>query len=169
MKPSSPNWEISVQLLHQPRRLYIFAIERFVCQLYLPKTTFTKVKDLRWLLFRKKQAVWKTSSNTRRSAWRDSACLLSSYGLEQQPSMDGNVKKMNGNLSWHSYRQHPRPSSSTWNATVLRNVVPTTDVSVAKAGLKCTDLCTCSEDEICYNVGDDFVKKFDDSSDEDDE
>ena len=45
-----------------------------------------------------------------------------------------------------------------------------TDVSVAKAGLKCTDLCTCSEEEeICYNVGDDLVKQFDDSSDEDDE
>ena len=34
----------------------IDAIERFVCQLYLPKTTFTKVKDLRWRLFCKKQA-----------------------------------------------------------------------------------------------------------------
>ena len=87
--------------------------------------------------------VWKTSSNTRRTAWRDSACLLSSYCLEQQPSTkswpcrrqiptDENVKKMNGNVSWHSYRQHPRPSSNSWNATVLRNVVPTTDVSVAK-------------------------------------
>ena len=38
-----------------------------------------------------------------------------------------------------------------------------------RAGFKCTDLCTCSEDEICYNVGDDLVKQFDDSSDEDDE
>ena len=34
----------------------IDAIEKFVCQLYLPKATFTKVKDIRWWLFCKKQA-----------------------------------------------------------------------------------------------------------------
>ena len=39
-----------------PTTEIIDAIEKFVCQLYLPKTTFTKVKDLRWWLFRKKQA-----------------------------------------------------------------------------------------------------------------
>lgn len=31
-------------------------IERFVCRLYLLKTDITTVKDLRWFLFRKKQA-----------------------------------------------------------------------------------------------------------------
>ena len=30
--------------------------EKFVCQLYLPKTSITTVKELRWFLFRKKQA-----------------------------------------------------------------------------------------------------------------
>ena len=32
------------------------AIEKFVCQLYIPKTTMTEVKELRWWLFRKKLA-----------------------------------------------------------------------------------------------------------------
>ena len=32
------------------------AIEKLVCQFYLPKTTITEVKELRWWLFRKKQA-----------------------------------------------------------------------------------------------------------------
>ena len=32
------------------------AIQKLVCQLYLPKTTITEVKELRWGLFRKKQA-----------------------------------------------------------------------------------------------------------------
>lgn len=31
-------------------------IERFVCNLYLPNTQFTQVKDVRWWLFKKKQA-----------------------------------------------------------------------------------------------------------------
>ena len=32
------------------------AIEKFVCELYVPNTSLTMVKDLRWWLFRKKQA-----------------------------------------------------------------------------------------------------------------
>ena len=32
------------------------AIEKFVCELYVPKTPVSTVKDLRWWLFRKKQA-----------------------------------------------------------------------------------------------------------------
>ena len=31
-------------------------VERFVCQLYLQKTSIDTVKELRWFLFRKKQA-----------------------------------------------------------------------------------------------------------------
>ena len=33
-----------------------YAIEKLVCQLYLPKTKISSLKDLRWLLFRRKQA-----------------------------------------------------------------------------------------------------------------
>ena len=32
------------------------AIENFVCELYVSKTSLSSVKDLRWWLFRKKQA-----------------------------------------------------------------------------------------------------------------
>ena len=31
-----------------------YAIEKLVCQLYLPKTKISSLKDLRWVLFRKK-------------------------------------------------------------------------------------------------------------------
>ena len=31
-------------------------VERFVCQLYIQKTDIATVKELRWFLFRKKQA-----------------------------------------------------------------------------------------------------------------
>lgn len=34
----------------------VAGIEKLVCKLYQPTTKLTKVKDLRWLLFRKKQA-----------------------------------------------------------------------------------------------------------------
>ena len=39
-----------------PTEDVIAGIEKLVCKLYQPATTLTKVKDLRWLLFRKKQA-----------------------------------------------------------------------------------------------------------------
>ena len=32
------------------------AIEKLICKLYVPNTTITTVKDLRWWLFKKKQA-----------------------------------------------------------------------------------------------------------------
>lgn len=40
----------------QPTARAIAVIEKLVCQLYQPKTLVSCVKDLRWLLFRKKQA-----------------------------------------------------------------------------------------------------------------
>ena len=33
----------------------LYAIEKLVCQLYLPKTKISSLKDLRWLLFQRKQ------------------------------------------------------------------------------------------------------------------
>ena len=40
----------------QPTSSTIAAIEKLVCQLYQPKTHISRVKDMRWFLFRKKQA-----------------------------------------------------------------------------------------------------------------
>lgn len=40
----------------QPSPSTVAGIEKLVCRLFLPKTRLSKVKDLRWLLFRKKQA-----------------------------------------------------------------------------------------------------------------
>ena len=43
----------------------IKAIEKFVCELYVPKTPLSTVKDLRWWLFRKKWAQSETATNPR--------------------------------------------------------------------------------------------------------
>ena len=51
MKPSSPIKLGNLCTTVTPTTETIVAIERFVCQLHLPKTTFTKVKDLRWWLY----------------------------------------------------------------------------------------------------------------------
>ncbi len=43
------------QVDHQSEQTFA-AIEKFVCLLYQPRTTITTVKELRWFLFKKKQA-----------------------------------------------------------------------------------------------------------------
>ena len=40
----------------QPSAETMAAIEKLICKLYVPNTTITTVKDLRWWLFKKKQA-----------------------------------------------------------------------------------------------------------------
>ena len=51
------------------------AIEKFVCELYVPKTSLSTVKDLRWWLFHNKQA--QSEGQSRDSYYRISAvnCL----------------------------------------------------------------------------------------------
>ena len=39
------------------------AIEKLICKLYVPNTTITTVKDLRWWLFKKKQAQFLSPRN----------------------------------------------------------------------------------------------------------
>lgn len=41
------------------------ALEHFLCQLYIPQTQVTDVKDLRWWLFKKKQAQSKSLPPTK--------------------------------------------------------------------------------------------------------
>ena len=40
----------------KPTEEMLASLEKFVCQLYLPKTHIYSLKDLRWWLFKKKQA-----------------------------------------------------------------------------------------------------------------
>ena len=160
MKPSSPNWEISVQRLHQPQTPLM---------LYLQKTTFTKVKDLRWWLFRKKQAQSERLPPT--LAALHEGILRAHY----QVMVWNNDRVLNPDL--------PPPDTYRWERKedewqpVITQLSPVPEAIIQlvkcnfvkercfnnrcqcrKAGLKCTDLCTSSEEEeLCYNVDDDLV------------
>ena len=57
-------------------------IERFVCQLYLPRTDITTAKELKWFLFKKKQAQSDKLPPTQ-AAPSYTACPFSIAGLEQ--------------------------------------------------------------------------------------
>ena len=69
MKPDGQNlviqkWMLPESLVFRPLvkgnedsgNEIVKAIEKFVCELYVPKTSLSTMKDLRWWLFRKKLA-----------------------------------------------------------------------------------------------------------------
>ena len=157
------------------------AIEKFVCQLYLPKTTFTKVKELRWWLFRKKQAQSERLPPTQ--AALHEAILRAHY----QVMVWNNDRVPNPEL--------PSPENYGWERNedewlpVMTQLPPAPKAIIQlvkcscakercssnrcqcrKAGLNCTDLCTCSdEEEPCHNVfsdGDHLEQDEDGSDDE---
>jgi len=160
----------------------IASIETFVCQLYLPMTTFTKVKELRWWLFKKKQAQSERLPPTQ--AALHEAILRAHYQL----IVCNHDRAPNPEL--------PPPESYGWERNadeylpVMTKLPPAPEAIIQlvkcncakqrcsdnrcqcrKAGLKCTDLCTCSDDdESCSNIEDedDHLEQTDgDSSDED--
>ena len=154
------------------------AIENFVCQLYLTNTNFTKVKDARWWLFRKKQAQSERLPPT--EAALHEAVLRAHY----QAMVWNNDKVANPEL--------PSPQSYGWMMEenrwlpVMTKLPPAPDAVIhlvkcgcvkrrcetnqcqcRKAGLNCTDLCSCFDsEEKCEN--EQQIDFMDDSDDDDD-
>ena len=58
-------------------------LEKFVCQLYQPTTSICQVNELKWYLFKKKQAQSETPTNSRRFTPSHFTRTLSMYDMEQ--------------------------------------------------------------------------------------
>ena len=138
-------------------------IERFVCNLYLPNTQFTQVKDVRWWLFKKKQA--------------QSECLPPT----QSALLEGIKRAHYQALVWGSDTIPnpviPSPQGYGWElednewSPVMSQLLPAPEAIIhlikcgcaksrcstnhcqcKKAGLNCIDLCKCSKsDDACEN------------------
>ncbi|CAH3043013.1 unnamed protein product [Porites lobata] len=161
-----------------------YAIEKLVCQLYLPKTKISSLKDLRWLLFRRKQAESERLPPTQ-AALRE-AIKRAHY----QAMIWANDKVANPDL--------PSPENYGWKKDkdkwipVMTRLQPAPDAvlylvkcgcgkdkcrnnrcSCRRASLTCTGLCSCSNDETgeeCDNV--DMIENDscdDETSDEQDD
>ena len=90
----------------RPRSETVTAIEKLVCQFYVPKMNFSTVKELRWWLFRKKQAHSQNSfrlhwlhcsrqfSVPTISCWCGTMTRLQIQPYRRQRSLDGSGKKM---------------------------------------------------------------------------
>ena len=154
-------------------------IERFVCQLYLPRTDITTVKELRWFLFRKKQA--------------ESDKLPPTQAALHQAILRAHFQLLVWNKDTEPNPVLPSPSDYGWameNAEwvpVMTTLPPAPEAVIElvkcgcskerystnrcqcrRAGLLCTDLCSCSDDSECENQhNDDQYEHDEDESDED--
>ena len=167
-----------------PSRETMALLEKFVCQLYVPRTDICTVKELRWWLFRKKQAQSEWLPPTQ--AALSQAILRAHYQL----LVWNNDKVANPTL--------PSPENFGWTADengwvpVMTKIPPAPDAIIylvkcksakercsanrcqcRKAGLSCTDLCSCSDSgELCENLHDndgDDDDGYDDDDDDDDD
>ncbi|KAK3733482.1 hypothetical protein QZH41_007067 [Actinostola sp. cb2023] len=155
-------------------------IEKFVCQLYQPKTNITTVKELRWFLFRKKQAQSDRLPPTQAALYE--AILRSHYQLmvwnndivpnPQLPSPQ--------NYGWKMDEDHwlpvmtklpPAPEAiiQLVKCGCVKERCSTNRCQCRKAGLSCTDLCTCSDTESCENGQEDEEDNVLESGGDDDD
>ena len=158
------------------------SIEKLICQLYVQNTSITNVKDLRWWLFRKKQAK--------------SERLPPTEAALQQAIMRANYQAMVWNNDIVPDPQLPSPQNFGWKLEdnewlpVMTTLPPAPKAVIQlvkcdcvkdrcsnnrcqcrKANLNCTDLCNCSDSgDLCensHNANDEFEEDQDAAYDSD--
>ena len=157
------------------------SIEKFVCQLYLPKTEMCSVKELRWWLFRKKQAQSERLPPTQ--AALKQAILRAHYQLlvwnndvvanPSLPSPENFGWTLEGN-QWIPIMTKLPPAPQAIIHLVkckcAKERCSTNRCQCRKNGLNCTDLCGCSDGgESCENVNDGEDNDSGDDNEEDDD
>ena len=158
------------------------AIEKLVCQFYLPKTTIREVKELRWWLFRKKQAQPERFPSTddalhetilralyQLMVWNNDRILNPQLPPPQNYGWERKGDKWLPGIT----KLPPAPEAiiQLVKCACTKKRCSTNRWQCRKAGVNCTDLCTCSDGEAHDNVcsHDDHLKTDDDDSDDDDD
>jgi len=161
----------------KPSEDLITALEAFVCKLYLPNTELTNIADVRWYLFKKKQAQSEALPPTK------AALLPAILRTHYQAMVWYNDVVANPEL--------PKPLHYGWDLVdehfqpVMTSLPPAPDAVIhlvkcscaktrcaknqcicRKNGLHCTDLCNCCDDEPCENWKETILTDDEDESDE---
>ena len=151
-------------------------IERFVCQIYLPRTDITTVKELRWFLFRKKQAELPPRQAALHQAILRAHFQLLVWNKDTEPNP---VLPSPSDYGWAMENAEWVPVMTTLppapeavielvKCGCSKERCSTNRCQCRRAGLLCTDLCSCSDDSECENQNDDDQYQYDeDESDED--
>lgn len=140
------------------------AVEKFVCKLYAPKTSLTSVKELRWWLFRKKQAQSEklppTMSALRQAVLRAHyQALVWSNDVVANPELPcpENYGWENKEDRWVPVMTLLQPAPNAVLELVrcgCKTHCSSNRCQCRRAGLQCTDLCACFDDDgdPCQNV-----------------
>lgn len=152
------------------------AVEKFVCQLFLPKTDIYSLKALRWWLFTKKQARSQQLPPTKAALHQ--AVLRAHYQLlvwnNDRVANPVLPSPENYGWSWEEAEKAWTPVMTTFppapqaiihlvKCKCAKDRCANNRCQCRKAGLKCTDLCVCSVS------GDDCKNKSEEDSDDDDD
>lgn len=146
----------------QPDAVIKDAIGRFVCQLYVPKTDITTVKQLRWSVFKKKQAESERLPPTQ--AALDQAILRAHFQMMvwNKDNVPNPVLPSPNNYGWVMENDEWVPVMTTLEpapkaiiqlvkCACAKSRCSSNRCQCRKAGLFCTDMCECSEDSDCEN------------------
>lgn len=166
-----------------PSAVTVAAVEKLVCHFFLPNTESDTVKELRWWLFRKKQARSERLPPTKAALYQ--SILRAHYQL----LVWNNDGVANPALpSPKDYGWEWKEDLKMWKP-VMTTLPPAPDAIIhlvkcncnkercatkrcqcRKAGLNCTDLCGCCDvDDECENMGNETDEdEGDDNSDSDD-
>lgn len=157
----------------------LFGIEKFVCNLYQPNTKFITVPELRWHLFKKKEA--------------QSEKLPPTQGALHEAILRTHYQAIVWNNDTVSNPTLPSPERYGWKddsdhwTPVMTTILPAPEAIIQlvkcgcskercatnrcqcrKADLPCTELCSCSDaEEMCQNVPDEDLYDTEDNSDDD--
>ena len=170
------------RILEEPDDEIIASIEKFVCKLYLPKTSITTVKELRWFLFKKKQAQSDRLPPTQAALYQ--AILQAHYQMMvwNSDTITNPELLSPQNYGWRMDKDEWLPVMTTLppapeaiiqlvKCGCSKERCSTNCCQCHRAGLHCTDLCNCSDTEECENVREeeDVLEDDEDSTADDSE
>ena len=156
------------------------AIEAFVCKLYLPTEDLSSVADVRWWLFKKKQAQSEglppTQAALRPAIMRAHyQAIIWNSDIIANPTLpdptefgfdlvDGHYKPVMTSLP-----PAPQAVLDLVKCSCKKTRCTTNRCKCRKNGLNCTDLCSCCEDcESCDNSADTVLSEDEEDSDAED-
>lgn len=164
----------------QPSEAVLDGIEKFACQLYISNTNFTQVSDVRWWLFKNKQAQSESLPPTKsalvnaikRAHYQAMVWCNDTTASPVLPSPQGYGWELKENEWIPVMTELPPAPEAVIHLIQCRCVkthCSTNRCQCRRAGLVCTDMCACSDldDFTCENATSQIEDDMDDADDDD--
>ena len=160
----------------KPSHGTVLALEHFVCQLYLPQTSITQVKEVRWWLFTKRQAQTESLPPTKDALYQGIIrahyqCVVWNNDITARPEIPSSTE-----YGWvienQRFKEVLMTESPAPEAVIHLIKCGCSKTKCTSARCKCkmaslpyTELCSCCEsDELCENIEPDMLYYSEDES-----